>query len=114
MNREVKKTGKIVDELVTFLLLKQHNNIDIKINYESDGIHLKFKFDELNFEEDELLKNTLGQARDEQMEEYAWGLIGENDYACELNLLGMCIDNFKMIKQDDGSTIIEIYRKILE
>jgi len=111
MSHEAKKVGKIVDEMLTYLLLKGAKDIQIDIKYEESEVKIQFIFFNLLLKEAELLTDTLAQTRDELLEEYAWGLIGENDYACELNLLGMCIDDFTML-EENGRTLIELRRNL--
>lgn len=109
MKGEIKKTGKIIDELLTFFLFKEINTIDIKIQNFTDKVKIKFIVDKLTPDLKDLLDQTLNQSRDAQMEEYAWGLIGENEYAVELNLLGMCIDKYE-INEVSNQVVIEIER----
>ncbi len=109
MNHFDKKIGKIIDELTTYLLKNKCNEIEIKVNKEAAVTQLVFKFNFSDYKIIELLEETLSQERDESTEEYAWELLGENDCSGELNLVGMCMDNFE-VEIDGDSAIIYLTR----
>ncbi len=101
MDHEFKKAGKIIDEIVTHLLRKGHRelNVDLKLNNNESIFTIK-----LERVDDDLLKlldETLNQERDLSIEEYGWELMGESDFSSELNLVGMCLDEFRILKNDD-------------
>lgn len=109
MNHEVKKMGKMIDELISFLLKKNLKHIKTSIDIEDEYTLITIEFDNLSAEVTSLLQETLSQERDASMEEYAWELMGESDASGELNLLGMCTDEFKM-EQTDTKTKIYLKR----
>lgn len=93
MKHNDKKIGKIIDELTVYLLKKGIHNIDINIDYTMNAYKITFKVERLSEKMTELLDETLHQEHDESIEEYGWELLGENDCSCELNLIGICIDD---------------------
>ncbi|MFV0499298.1 MAG: hypothetical protein ACK5NF_04605 [Bacilli bacterium] len=111
MNHFDKKIGKIIDELTTYLLKKNCNNIDISIKKSEEEVHLIFNFDFICSKLIDMLEETLSQERDESMEEYGWELLGENDCSGELNLIGMCIDDLN-VEIDGNHARIELIRKL--
>ncbi len=110
MRHHDKKIGKIVDELVTYLLRKNCRNIKISIECSSDNDKIVFTFCDATDALLNLLKETLTQDRNEQLEEYGWELLGENDCSGELNLIGMLIDKCEF-KSIGKYTQITMYRQ---
>lgn len=105
MNHFDKKIGKIIDELTTYLLKNKCNEIEIKVKKTDVITQLVFKFEFGDHKIIELLEETLSQERDESTEEYGWELLGENDCSGELNLIGMCMDNFEVELNGNNATI---------
>ncbi len=111
MNHFDKKIGKVIDELTTFLLKKKCDDIEIKIKKHSDKVELVFGFTYTDEKIITLLEETLSQERDESLEEYGWELLGENDCSGELNLIGMCMDNFDV--EITGSKALIVLTRML-
>ena len=44
------------------------------------------------------------------MEEYGWILMGESEISEELNLVGMCVDEFRMERIEEDFVMIELTR----
>lgn len=105
MNHFDKKIGKVIDELTTYLLKKSCEDIEIKIKKEAKAIELIFSFSFPDPKILDILEETLSQERDESIEEYGWELLGENDCSGELNLIGMCMDNFEVEVVGNNATI---------
>lgn len=111
MNHFDKKIGKVIDELTTHLLKKDCKDIKIEIHKTDELTKLSFNFNVRDKKMLELLEDTLGQERDETLEEYGWELMGENDCSGELNLVGMCMDTFDY-KVDGDNVTVYLERKI--
>lgn len=109
MRHHDKKIGKIVDELTTYLLRKKVNNIAINIDCTKHNDIITFEFSDATDALLNILQETLTQERDEQLEEYGWELLGENDCSGELNLIGMCIDRCEFESMGE-KTKITLYR----
>ncbi len=109
MRHHDKKIGKIIDELTTYLLRKNVKNISIEIKCFEHKDKIVFTFCDATDELLNILKETLTQERDEQLEEYGWELLGENDCSGELNLIGMLIDRCEF-KSIGTKTEISLFR----
>jgi hypothetical protein len=109
MKREIKKNGKLVDEIVSYLLKKGHHQLKIDLNYTTEYTEFTIYLNNLTDNERELLNECFSQLRDDIMEEYGWELLGESSQSAELNLIGMLIDDYRMETEGDV-TIIYILR----
>ena len=58
----------------------------------------------------DLRKECFSQKRDPAMEEYGWVLMGESEVSAELNLVGMCVDEFRMERIEEDFVMIELTR----
>ncbi len=105
------KIGKIIEELVTYLLNKGHTDIKFETIKEEKKIKITFKV--RNCSEKVVNKLTdLLKCKDEEddLEEYGWALIGESDHSSELELVSMLIEKLE-IYQDGEYTIFKMCKK---
>ncbi len=109
MSHDIKKAGKIIDELITFLLKKGLNDVTVNVNYHKSKTVIILSFNDCNEDVKELLEETLTQERNFCMEEYGWELMGENDASGELNLVGMCVDEANF-EQNGCTTQVTLIR----
>lgn len=111
MRHENKKVCRIVDELTTWLLQEDTNEIDLKIKKCEDRtlIRLVDYGTHLTDEDIEEISRTLNCQRQHEVEEYYWQLAGESDCDQELLLLGAMIDE-AIVRKEDGNLILELTR----
>lgn len=110
MINEIKKNGKIIDELVTFFLKKKHYQLKLDLNYSSEKTIITIFLGKLTEQEFNLIKESFSQKRDPALEEYGWVLMGESEVSAELNLVGMCIDDFRIERIEKNYVMIELIR----
>lgn len=113
MTNEIKKNGKIIDELVTYFLKKGHHQLRMDINYTKSQTIITIWLDHVAADELALIRECLSQGRDFAMEEYGWELMGESEVSAELNLVGMCIDEVEFDHVDDTIVAIKLIRRHL-
>jgi|GEM_PF-460382 len=102
---ESKKLGKISDEIITFLFHKGYSEINYHIHKEEHVVTVSFTIDDLSFEDENMLKDTLDSKRSYDIEEYSWELLGESASSNELALVGMLFDSFHFVREGIQSTI---------
>jgi hypothetical protein len=102
-----------VDEMLNFLYHIGGNSIDIQIRDQGDCIEVYFKSDFLPSEEARLFKmcKYLDVERNEQMESYYWELAGETESNQEFSLIGMMIDEYYLMVEDNHLEL-KLIRKI--
>ena len=110
MINEIKKNGKIIDELVTFFLKKKYHQLKMDLNYSQEKTIITIFLGKLTDREFDLIKECFSQKRDPAMEEYGWVLMGESEVSAELNLVGMCVDEFRMERIEEHFVMIELTR----
>lgn len=110
MKSEISKNGKIIDELVTFFLKKGHHDLKIAINYLETKTEITLCLKNLTSNERALLEECLSQGRDYALENYGWELMGESEESAELNLVGMCIDNYQIEEEENNETKLLLIR----
>ena len=110
MINEIKKNGKIIDELVTFFLKKKYHQLKMDLNYSQEKTIITIFLGKLTDREFDLIKECFSQKRDRAMEEYGWVLMGESEVSSELNLVGMCVDEFRMERIEEDFVMIELTR----
>lgn len=111
MKSEIKKNGKIIDELVTFLLKKKHHQLKLDINYTQEKTEIYIFLEHISQEERDLLEECFSQIRDYSIENYGWELMGESGDSAELNLVGMCIDKYRIEEDENNTTMIYLERE---
>ncbi len=94
MKHEIKKVTHIINELLTMLLLRGAENIDVSIKHVEDYteielIHHQCKCDDQFIE---TLRYNLNTQRQFEVEGYYWQLVGEDESGDELHLVGAMID----------------------
>ncbi len=111
MKHEIKKISKIVDELVTFFLKNDTDEIDIKIKKDEKNIIIKIVDYNTCFNKEDIdcITKLLCAQRQHEIEAYYWQLAGEIDSDSELILVGAMIDKAK-VKIVDKNLCIELIR----
>lgn len=113
MRHEMKKIGRIVDELITLFLDDNPNEIDLKIitNEKETIITLKDYQTDYKIDEIQRLEAMLNQQRQHEIEEYYWQLAGETDEGDELVLVSAMIDEaiLELVEGDLLMTLIRRY-----
>lgn len=94
MQHEIKKITKIIDEMLTMLLLKGKERIEVKVETEQDKTTIDITEFECDLTQDEIerFNNDLNVQRQHEVEGYYWQLTGEDDTEDELFLVGSMID----------------------
>ncbi len=112
MRHEMKKIGRIIDELITALLIEDTNELEIKIktSNEETSIDIIDYNTHYSDEEAQRLDQLLNEQRQHEIEEYYWQLAGETDEGDELVLLSAMID-FAVVEIKDGNLHLELIRK---
>lgn len=110
MINEIKKNGKIIDEIVTFFLKKKHHQLKLDLNYSPEKTIITIFLGKLTDQEFNLIKECFSQKRDPALEEYGWLLMGESEVSAELNLVGMCVDEFRIERIEEDYVMIELIR----
>ena len=111
MRHEMKKIGRIIDELITALLIEDTNALDIKIKTNSEKTMIAIVDYNTHYSQEEIqrLDQLLNQQRQHEIEEYYWQLAGETDEGDELVLLSAMIDH-AVVEIKDGNLHMQIIR----
>ncbi|MCT4584703.1 MAG: hypothetical protein N4A54_07245 [Peptostreptococcaceae bacterium] len=111
MKHIVKKITKIADEIMTFLLINDSDELDFKIKKENDRYIVKIVSYNTKFSDDDVLEldEILNVQRQHEVEAYYWQLAGETDFDNELLLIGSMVDEAKVYKANNN-LYIEFFR----
>lgn len=101
---ETLKNAKIVEEIFAYLLEKGCSkiNVTLEIKETETVFTVVLDYDEQLLKK---LKKDIYCSREQELEEYGWELMGENECE-ELHTLGMLIDNYDATVEDDIVTIV--------
>jgi hypothetical protein len=112
MRHEMKKIGRIIDELITSLLIEDTNELEIKIKTSNEETSIDIMDYNTHYtdEEAQRLDQLLNEQRQHEIEEYYWQLAGETDEGDELVLLSAMIDR-AVVEIKDGNLHLELIRK---
>jgi hypothetical protein len=112
MRHEMKKIGRIIDELITSLLIEDTNELEIKIKTSNEETSIDIIDYNTHYtdEEAQRLDQLLNEQRQHEIEEYYWQLAGETDEGDELVLLSAMIDR-AVVEIKDGNLHLELIRK---
>lgn len=113
MHHEVKKISKIVDELMTFFLKEDTNEVDFNIKREADKSIISITDYNTRFDDESIqqISETLNVQRQLEIEAYYWQLCGETDSDDELLLVGAMVDEAK-VEKTNGNLVIKLIRHI--
>lgn len=92
---ETKKVSKIVDEILTYLLDKGADNIEIKVEKKDEYTLINTTSQNIFLKDSQLdeLKTFLNTThREQEVEEYYWSLAGEGRFSHELSLVAVMVD----------------------
>ena len=114
MQHEVKKISRIVDELTTFFLKEDTNEVEFKIKKEIDKTTIEIIDVQTHFDENDIdeIRQVLNVQRQIEIETYYWQLAGETDLGEELLLIGTMVDE-AIVEKIDGNLSIKLVRKII-
>ncbi len=102
---------KIIDELLVFVAGYNADDIDINIKKEKNvsTVTMKAKLNQkIESKKLDKVKKLLSAPRQHEMEEYYWGLTGNDTTpSCELALIGMMTDAHEL-KYDEAENTIYI------
>ena len=101
---ETLKNAKIVEEIFAYLLEKGCPKINVLLEIKETETTFTVVLD-YNERLMKKLKKDIYCCRDQELEEYGWELMGENECE-ELHTLGMLIDNYETSVEDDVVTIV--------
>lgn len=112
MRHEIKKVAKMMDELTTFCLEHGAEDLNIRIQNQSDHEVIIVDASPItNMQETvDRMRELLSYPREFEVEEYYWELAGETDGVDELGLVGNMIDE-ATIDYDDKTIHIELMRR---
>ncbi|SHK54283.1 hypothetical protein SAMN02745248_02778 [Hathewaya proteolytica DSM 3090] len=111
MNNNNKKIVKIVSELTGFCHHYGSNDVTTHSQTTSNSIEISLTAKNLTQLDDALIKkirDRLSSPRCNEIEEYYWGLSGEDDTDPELILVGMMIDSYTL-NYDKENDILSIH-----
>ncbi|OOB79495.1 MAG: hypothetical protein ATN34_03250 [Epulopiscium sp. Nele67-Bin002] len=113
MKREIKKVAKMVDEITTFFLEFQAQEVKVNIFTYKDRIVITASAKKLKKSEKAVrrLKQYLSYPRAHEMEEYYWALTGESECEEGLAIVGTMVDEAS-IDYDDEHIDIHLTRLI--
>lgn len=112
MRHEMKKIGRIVDELMTLLLNEDTDEVDLNIRVDPDQAVITI-IDRVTRCDDgdcRRLERILGAPRQHEIETYYWQLAGESDVGNELVLVGAMVDEAK-VWLEEGDLHIRLVRR---
>lgn len=111
MRHETKKICKIVDELTTYFLSEDTDEVDFKIKKTEEKtivtiIDYNTHYTEADAKE---LMECMNVQRQHEVEEYYWQLLGESDSGTELTIVGAMIDE-ATVELIDGNLHVTLIR----
>lgn len=114
MQHEVKKLSRIVDELTTFFLKEDTNEVDFKIKKEKGKTIIQLIDYNTHFDEEAIndIREVLNIQRQIEIETYYWQLAGETDLGEELLLIGAMVDE-AIVEKKSGNLEITLIRNII-
>ncbi|MHC1749804.1 MAG: hypothetical protein AB9856_16150 [Cellulosilyticaceae bacterium] len=103
MRYEIKKITKMLNELSTFCLEHDADDVSIRIKRTEEKITIIVEAVGITNMEETIknLKDFLSYPRELEMEEYYWELAGEMQRHEELGLIGAMVDEAKIDYKDD-------------
>lgn len=112
---QIKKISKLIDEMTTFYLENDANNITFGIRVRKEGVYIESSAEHINLTEEELRKieeNINTQNREAEMEEYYWKLAGEGPSSEKLSLVAIMVDTAGVsIDRENDRVYINLFRK---
>lgn len=114
MKHEKMRIAKITDEMVNYLYSIGAKDISIRLLEQDDQYNLTYKsdYEEINQDKlDNLITVCKNCGKTNEIEEFYWELLGDNDSASELALVRMMIDEIEIDIEDDYIKLILIRKK---
>ncbi len=109
--KECKKISKIVDELFLYFLKHGYSSINVDVNVSDLEIVICIKTDLVEEVLLEKLTERINRKRELEVEEYGWELMGESDCSNELEMIGLLIDTFTYINENNKSELTFIRKR---
>ncbi|WP_430884094.1 hypothetical protein [Fusibacter sp. JL216-2] len=112
MQHEVKKITLIINELLTMFLLNGGQEIDMKVKRIDGETEIVLEHHNCTYDEAfiERLEHNLNTMRQFEVEGYYWQLVGEDESADELYLVGAMVDEAD-VSCENGELKIRLLRK---
>lgn len=107
---EIKKSCKIVSELLLYLMKNGHHQVTFKIDYDETITKFIFTVKECSSSVISHLAENLNKGRKYEFEGYYWELMGESDSANELEIIGLLVDGIEIVEVGEN-TILTITRE---
>lgn len=94
MKHETQKISRIANVLVDFFLSLSAKKIDLSIDEQENFFEIIISSESVNDNHSKIedLKDFLKVQRQEEIEEYYWQLVGNDNEIEEINLIGMMVD----------------------
>lgn len=104
MKHEKMRIAKITDEIINFLYSIGAKEITINLKELDDEYQMLYKSDYENISKkklDQMIHTCKRCKKRNEMEEFYWELLGEDDGTAELSLVRMMIDKITIDIEDD-------------
>lgn len=112
MKHEVKKIALIINEILTVLLFNGSEDVEIKVKRQKQNTEIIFIQHKITYNDGfiQTLRDSLNSKRELEVEGYYWQLIGRDDDGCELDLVGVMVDEASVERKGDD-LYIRLLRK---
>lgn len=114
MSNERMKATKILEELIGYFFNHNIDHLKMDLNYKEKEfiIQVEGQCSSRPSDLDHLIE-LLNEPRQDELEEYYWGLLGGNSQRQELDLLGSLVDCSE-VTYEENILSITVYRKTQE
>ncbi len=106
---EYQKSAKIVEEFTEYLLGRGYRQFTTALDFNDIETTIVVTVNTVGVPLSENLKEDLYCCRDAELEEYGWELTGDAHCVCELDALGLLVDNYEII-ETESECIITLHR----
>ena len=106
------KIIKIIDEILSVSFANQANEVDINVKVTGNQTRINFKGNCKSVTKEKLteIEEMLNLEKQPELEQYYWELIGQNDYADELSIVGLMIDEAQVSYDPEEGIELTLYR----
>ena len=113
MKHEIKKIAKIVDEVLTYFMVRFDAAADIRVERLPGLFRLRFEFAPVAIGDEDLqrLEKRLGGRRQPELEDYYWQLAGETEDNSEIRLVAMMCDTGTVERRGE-TLVVELTRRV--
>lgn len=103
---EIVKVVKVIDEIMIYLVNKGYEKVSVDYDKSSVDTKITFVVSDPKRVLFTCVTNEIYCERDYELEEYGWELMGEDDTCCELQQVGMLMDQFEVLEDGDNIKLI--------